>query len=155
DAGGPVTLASAAADIGPIAVAANGDVYYTTQSQLFEFAGGSSRLITSHLNAPHGIAVDSTSALLVSDRGNDRVLRIDPQTGRTTTLIRTAEPAGIDVGADGSIYLVEAATLRVGHYSPTGVRLGSVGPVFTDPYDVAVAPDGTVYVVDTAANGTI
>src|SRR5262245_19993292 len=155
DGGLPVTIASAATDIGPIAVAANGNIYYTTQIQVFEVAGGTSRLIASHLDAPHGIAVDSTGALLGSDRGIDRVLRIDLQTGRTTTLIGTAEPAGIDVGADGSLYLVEAAALRVGHYSPTGARLGSVGPVFTDPYDVAVAPDGTVFVVDTAANGTI
>jgi streptogramin lyase len=155
DAGTPVTIATAAADIGPIAVAPNGDVYYATQSQVFEFAGGSPRLIASHLDPPHGIAVDGGGDLLVSDTGNDRVLRIDPQTGRTTTLISTGEPAGVDVGADGSIYLVEAATLRVARYSSAGARLGNVGPTFNDPYDLAVARDGTVYVVDTALKGTI
>ena len=74
--------------------------------------------------------------------GNGRVLRVDPQTHATTTLIRTGEPRGIDVAVDGSLYIVEATAKRVGHYSATGTRLGDVGPVFNDPYDVEVGTDG-------------
>jgi sugar lactone lactonase YvrE len=149
------TIASAAADIGPIAVDATGHVFYTTETQVFELAGGSSRLLSSQVHGPHGLAVTLDGSLLVSDTGNDRVLRIDPRDGRTTTLITTGEPRRVDVGADGSIYLVEAATGGVGRYAATGARLGNVGQAFNDPYDVEVAADGTVYVVDTALKGTI
>ena len=36
-----------------------------------------------------------------------------------------------------------------------GARLGNVGPVFNDPYDVDASADGTVYVVETNERGTI
>ena len=154
DGASPVTILDAGAQIGPIAVAPNGDVVYATATQAFVSSGGASRVLASNLSGPHGIAVAGDGAVLVCDTGNDRVLRVDPQTGATTTLIHVAGPRGIDVANDGSIYLVEG-TKRVGHYSAAGARLGDVGPVFNDPYDVEVAADGTVYVIDTAESGTI
>jgi len=89
------------------------------------------------------------------DTGNGRVLRIDPRTHATTTLVRVGEPRGIDVAGDGSLFVVEATAKRVGHYSATGARLGDVGPVFNDPYDVEAGADGTVFVLETAESGTI
>jgi streptogramin lyase len=137
--------------IGPIAVLPNGHVVYTDASRAHEVSG---KVLATGLASPHGIATTRTGVVLVSDTGHGRVLRIDPRTGKQTTLIRVGEPRGIDVAADGSIYLVEASAKRVGHYSAAGKRLGSIGPRFGDPYDVSVAP-GVVYVVDTAASGTV
>jgi len=151
-AAAPVTVGDAGADIGPIAVAPNGGVFYTTSAQAFALGGG---VLASGLSGPHGIAVAADGSVLVCDTGNGRVLRIDPQTHATSTLIRTGEPRGIDVAGDGSVYLVEAATKRVGHYSAAGTRLGDVGPVFNDPYDVEVGTDGSVFVLETAESGTI
>ena len=155
DGGKPVDVLDADSQIGPIALAPDGAIAYTTGTQAFERSGDVTRTLASSLGNPHGIAVTDGGKVLVSDTGNGRVLRIDPQTGATTTLIRTAEPRGIAVAADGSLYLVEAGAKRVGHYSAAGARLGSVGPVFDDPYDVDTAADGTVYVVETAASGSI
>jgi glucose/arabinose dehydrogenase len=36
-----------------------------------------------------------------------------------------------------------------------GRRLGPVGRKFGDPYDVEAAPDGSLYVIDTAAAGSL
>jgi glucose/arabinose dehydrogenase len=83
------------------------------------------------------------------------VLRIDPKKRAETTLIRVGQPRGINVAADGMLYLVEAATHRVGHYRSNGRRLADVGPACTDPYDVAASTDGLVYVLDTAASGHV
>jgi sugar lactone lactonase YvrE len=155
DGAAPVKVADAGTDIGPIAVAPNGDVVYTTDAQAFEVSGGAPRVIASGLAAPHGIAVASDGAVLVSDRDSNRVLRVDPATGAVTTLISVTQPGGIDVAPDGSIYLIELGAKRIGRYSAAGVRLGDVGPAFNDPYGLQVAADGTVYVIETAPAGTI
>ena len=148
----PATVVDAGTDVGPIALAPNGGVFYTTAAQAFALGAGS---LASGLSGLHGIAVAADGAVLVCDTGDGAVLRIDPRTHATTTLFRTGEPRGIDVAADGSVYVVEAATKRVGHYAATGTRLGDVGPVFNDPYDVEVGADGTVFVLETAESGTI
>lgn len=88
-------------------------------------------------------------------RGRSLEAQRDPRTHVTTTLIRVGEPRGIDVAGDGSLFLVEATAKRVGHYGATGAHLGDAGPVFNDPYDVEVGADGTVFVLETAASGTI
>ena len=147
------TLLKMPGQIGPMALGRGGSIYFTTETQAFRLAKGQRRLLAGGLASPHGIAVTTRGKVLVSDRSRDRVLRI--ANGRVTTLIHASEPSGLALGRGGSIYLVEAGTRRVGRYSAAGKRLGGVGPAFTDPYDVAVAGDGTVYVLDTAAAGTI
>lgn len=142
-----------AAGIGPIAVLPNGHVVYADATRAYELAGKAKPLATG-LSGPHGIATTRAGLVLVSDTGHGRVLRIDPKNGKTTTLIRVPEPRGLDVATDGTVYVVEATARRVGHYTANGKRLGSVGPRFGDPYDVAAAR-GVVYVVDTSASGTV
>lgn len=155
--GKPVSVATAEEDIGPIAIAPNGDVFYATGSRLFRLAAGAGapQTLATGLNGPHGLAVASDGAVLVSDTANGRVRRIDPQSGAGSTLVQTGEPRGIDVAPDGTIYVVEAGTKRIGHFSAAGARLGVAGPPFGDPYDVVAGAGGTVYVVDTAAAGRI
>jgi glucose/arabinose dehydrogenase len=92
--------------------------------------------------------------VLVSDTDANRVRRVDPKTGAATTLMKTGEPRGIDVAADGSLYVVDAAAHRVAHFMSNGRRLGWVGGRFGDPYAVVAAP-AAVYVVDTSAAGTV
>jgi DNA-binding beta-propeller fold protein YncE len=104
---------------------------------------------------PHGIGVAADGAVLVCDTGSNRVLRIDLKTGRVSTLIEMDQPRGLDVAADSTLYVVDAGTKRIAHLNADGSRLGFVGPIFNDPYDVEVAEDGVVYVLETAEVGTI
>jgi len=154
-AGRTKTLARAAEDIGPIAIARDGRIYYTDATHVFVLARGRSRAIASRVDNPHGISVAPDGAVLVSDTGHNRVLRIGPHPGRVATLIRTAQPRGLAVAPDGTVYVVEGGAKRVGRYSPAGVRLGSVGPRYHDPYDVAVAAHGVAFVLETAASGSV
>jgi len=151
--GPPVTVATTAEDIGPVAVARNGDVFYATATRVSRL--GTARAIASGLNGPHGLAVASDGAVLICDTNHDRVRRIDPRTGVSSTLIKLTQPRGIDFAADGSVYVVEGVAKRIGHFSATGASLGTVGPTFGDPYDVEVAANGALYVLDTAAAGGI
>lgn len=71
------------------------------------------------------------------------------------------EPRGIDIAPDGSIYVADSKNNQIKHFSTSGILLdswGSFGSItddsapggtFYEPWDVAVAPDGTVYVADT------
>jgi sugar lactone lactonase YvrE len=155
-AGQTTRVAEANADIGPIAVAANGDVYYTTQTQAFKAPGGTGTpvQVAKNLSGPHGLAVTSDGGLLVSDTGNGRVKRVDLKTGAVETWGDLSEPRGISIAPDGATaYVVDASTHRVVHLRIDGKRLGTVKRVFVDPYAISAAGDGSLYVIDTGAAG--
>ncbi len=156
-AGRTTPVAQADGDIGPVAVAANGDVYFTTDTKVFRVAGGSGAPaeVAGELSSPHGLAVTADGGLLVSDTGNEQVKRIDLATGQVETWGDLGAPRGIDIATDGTVYVVDASTHRVIHLQADGRRLGSVKHVFADPYDVAAGGDGSLYVVDTAATGRL
>lgn len=155
----PAKVASADLDIGPITVAPNGDVWFATDKAIFVLGGGKGTPVRvapkAQLSGPHGIAIARDGSVLVADTGNHRILRIAPATGAISTFASLATPRGMDVAADGTVYVVDGATNRVVHLSATGARLGLVGPVFDDPYDLRLAPGGAVYVVESLASGDI
>jgi len=71
------------------------------------------------------------------------------------------EPRGIDIAADGSIYVADSKNNQIKHFSTGGTLLdawgsfgstadqNAAGGTFYEPWDVAAAPDGSVYVADT------
>jgi streptogramin lyase len=147
-------LAVPRSDAGPIAVDRASRIVFTTTDAAYRLDTSTRVRLAGGLAAPHGIAVAPGGAVLISDTGHNRVLRVAPG-GAVSTLIRVAQPRGLDVAANGTLYVVEAVAHRVGRYDRSGRRFGAVGPRFADPYDVAVTRDGTVYVVDTAALGSV
>ena len=78
--------------------------------------------------------------------------------GNTTML---SAPRGIAVGPDGTIYVADSRNHRIQQFDPEGFQLNSWGTfanilegsappsTFNEPWDVAVGPDGAVYVADT------
>ncbi len=83
-------------------------------------------------------------------------------------------PRAVAVAADGSLYVVDSMNDRIQHLSPDGTVLqvwgtyadlskgAAPGGTFNEPWGIAVAPDGSIYVADTwnyriqkfTANGT-
>ena len=155
----PVEIAEADGDIGPIAVAPNGDVYFTTETKLWKLAGGRGTPVRqaagTTFSSPHGLAIAGDGAVLVADTGSHLVRRVDPATGAVTTFARLDNPRGMATAGDGTAYVVDADAKRVLHLSASGARLSFASPVFGDPYDLSLAPGGVLYVVDTAASGRI
>jgi len=154
----PVKVAQAEGDIGPMAVAPNGDVDFTTETKLWKLAGGKDAPVRlaagTTFNAPHGLAVAPDGSVLVADTGNHVIRRVDPA-GTVTAFAQVDNPRGIRVADDGDVYVVDAGAKRILHLSASGARLGFVSPVLGDPYDLALAPGGVIYVVDTAQTGYI
>jgi sugar lactone lactonase YvrE len=156
DQGGAVSLVAPATDAGPIVAAPGGDVYFTTGDAVFRLvdgAGPAQRVAAAA--GPHGLAVAADGALLISDTGNGRILRLDAATGAVTTLAQVDDPRGLAVAADGSILVVDATARRVLRLDAQGATLGYLGPALGDPYALALGPAGSVYVVDTAAAGFV
>jgi sugar lactone lactonase YvrE len=152
----PAKVATVPEDVGPLAVAPSGDVWFTTSTKLYRIAGGTGRpaVVASGLGGPHGLAIAPGGAVLVSDTDHNRVLSVDPRTGKARTLMKVGSPRGLAVATDGTVYAVESSTGRVVHFSASGRRLGLVGPTFDDPYALAFGPAG-LYVDDTSAVGVI
>ena len=70
-------------------------------------------------------------------------------------------PRAVAVAADGSLYVVDSMNNRVQHLAPDGTVINiwgtradvsqgeAPGGTFNEPWGIAVAPDGSVYVADT------
>ncbi len=71
-------------------------------------------------------------------------------------------PRGMDIAADGSLYVADSRNQRIQHFSADGSLINSWGTfgettsdrtadggAFNEPWDVAIGPDGMVYVTDT------
>lgn len=70
-------------------------------------------------------------------------------------------PRGIDIAPNGTIYVADSLNHRIQQFSPDGLLLNvwgnfantleedAPGGTFNEPWDVAIAPDGSVFVADT------
>jgi serine/threonine-protein kinase len=155
----PAMVTRADSDIGPIAAAPDGTVYYSTGSHVYRLAAGASapKVIASaeHLATPHGLAVAPDGAVLLADTGNNRILRIDRLSGTTALLARVTGPRGLDVGSDGTVYVVDSGANRVLRLSASGSPLGYLARTSGDLYDVQVTRGGAVYVLEAGATGWV
>ena len=83
--------------------------------------------------------------------------------GNGAALGQLSRPRGVAVAPDGSLYVADTLNHRIQHFDGAGEPLGQWGSfspppqegeapppgTFNEPWGVAVAPDGTVYVTDT------
>lgn len=129
------------------------------------------------LAGPAGIAFAAHGSLIVADRSNHRVSRLDPD-GKLSTLAGTASgfrdgpadqaqfryPQDVAVASDGTIYVADTGNDRIRAISPNGVvsTLAGSGYDFGDsrgaharfrrPQGVDANPAGGCYVADTGNN---
>jgi len=139
------------------------------------------------LNNPHSIAWDSRAGkdqLLIADRGNSRILAVDPATGQVNRVIGEGvvqRPSGMTVWQEflivadlnGRVTVLDANDQLVDHLGasrsdaldrvgwPNAVNDGStvrphVDPgTFNAPHDVAVTPEGQLMVCEWMIGGRL
>jgi hypothetical protein len=113
------TVAQFPSDVGPLALAANGDLYAMTAARVYRLAGGQppaqpfagngvegdsgdgGPALAAQIRAPHGLAVAPDGALLISDTGNNRLRRVDPTTDVIASVASIRSPYGVAIGPDG------------------------------------------------------
>ena len=136
---------------------------------------GQSGLDPGHFGNPQSAAVDGEGNVYVTDLGNARVQKFNPDGVYLLSWGDTGQgagqftaPAGIAVGINSTVYVVDAQLHRVQAFGPDGMYVGQWGGrgqgpgQFILPSGIAVGPGGSVYVADTgnrrvqvfAANGT-
>lgn len=126
-------------------------------------------------SSPTGVAFDSSGNLFVADSANHRIRKIVAN-GTVSTMAGTATygasdgptsiakfyyPSGVDVDAKGNIWVADSANALVRRIDPNGYVLtvtgfepgfgngrGRMAGRFNNVHDVAVAPDGSVFVAD-------
>ncbi|MDR3657924.1 MAG: RDD family protein [Mycobacterium sp.] len=104
---------------------------------------------------PEGVAVDSTGAVYVVDRGNNRVLELPAAATTPTALPFTGlnAPLGVAVNSAGNVYVADNGNKQVVELA-AGSSTQNALP-FTDltwPYGVAVDSAGTVYVTNSQSD---
>lgn len=126
---------------------------------------------------PHRLAVGLIGELYVTDAGNNRILVVSPS-GEVETFAGTGEsgdadgprleaafnfPIGIAVGPNGTVYVADSGNSKVRAVRPDGMvvtlagtgergyRDGpGAGALFSGLNELAVDPDGNVFVTETA-----
>jgi DNA-binding beta-propeller fold protein YncE len=145
------------------------------------FGGDSGPSAQAQLKQPHSIVLDKNDNLFICDIQNNRVRRRDAATGLIATFAGNGEiadtpdeaplmaplhgPRSIDIGPDGTMYLILREGNKVFSIDPnrkilkriagTGAKGygGDGGPArdctWNGPKGIAYAPDGSLYVSDT------
>jgi len=97
----------------------HGSVVAGTGTYGFSGDGGPATLAL--LNSPFSVAVDSAGNLFIADSGNNRIRRVDAQTGIIMTIAGSGAAASSGDGGPAPI---------AGIYAPLGIALDSSGNVF-------------------------
>jgi DNA-binding beta-propeller fold protein YncE len=125
------------------------------------------------------VGVDSRGEVLVFNRGEHPVIRLDAE-GRFLSSWAEGEfqrAHGLCVAPDDTLYLVDDLDHTIHHYTPDGTRLGTLGErgrpsatgatsvdfrtiqraagPFHYPTDLAVGPNGDLYVADGYGNARV
>lgn len=107
--------------------------------------GGTIRTVA-EFQQPTALAYDAAGNLWVSELPG-RVQRRDAATGALATYAGFNQPHGLDVAADGTVYVCDTFNNRIQRIDPGGA-VTTLAAGLNLPVDLDVGPDGNVYVAD-------
>jgi RHS repeat-associated protein len=131
------------------------------------------------LHGPHGLALGRDGSVNIAEESGHRIRKVgsdgviqtiagngaaqDSPEGAVATISHVNNPAGLALGADGSVYIADTGNNRIKRITTGGTlhtvagsgsagTSGDGGPATSAklnmPRGVAVAPDGTLYIAD-------
>ncbi|MGD9936724.1 MAG: 6-bladed beta-propeller [Methanoregulaceae archaeon] len=112
-----------------------------------------------YLMGPRGVVVDGEGTIFVADTENHRVQVFSPD-GRLirswgsqgTSPTQFVQPIPITIGPDNNLYIGDRGNHRVVVYSKTGTYVREMKTTGMDPFGIAVAPDGEIFVASSNQN---
>lgn len=130
----------------------------------FEFQWGSKGRGEGEFNLPHGIGIDSQGRVIVCDRENERLQLFDARGGFIATWKgpQLGKPYGIATAPDGHVFIIDGGSPSVRpEQRGKAVELDAAGTVidtfgafgrapgqFQLGHDIAIGPDGAIYVAE-------
>lgn len=136
--------------VSPFAVMKDGGIAFANETSVGIIPAGSARprVLPVSVNFAHGLVVLDDGGLAVSDTGNGRLLRVDPESGSATVITRALKtPLGLAAEPSGSLLAIEFDSGTVVRVSPAGA-VTTVARGLVKPYALTRARDGTVYVTE-------
>ncbi|MBL9174493.1 MAG: SMP-30/gluconolactonase/LRE family protein [Verrucomicrobiales bacterium] len=114
---------------------------------------GNGPALQSSFYLPRGLAVGSDGFLYIADQGNREIRRLD-LTGEVSRFAANvgSAPEGLEFDADGNLIAADWSGGFLRRITPAGVvgvLPGTPNPRYADPTDVALGPDGRLYISDT------
>ncbi|HEY3442915.1 MAG TPA: NHL repeat-containing protein [Paludibaculum sp.] len=113
-----------------------------------DLANGENRVLLGEgLNQPHALAWNSNGQLLICDTSNNRVVELDPATGKHHEWAKYRGARTFTKDARGNLYLALRegnAIMMIDGRTGEAARVASVGPK-----GMAWARDGSIYLADT------
>ncbi|MEV8565184.1 cellulase family glycosylhydrolase [Streptomyces sp. NPDC051322] len=147
------------------------------------FSGDDGKATSARLNQPAGVAVDRSGNLFIADTDNNRIREVAHSNGAITTVAGTGksgyngdhrgtatqlrQPHGLEVGAEGEVYIADTFNNRVRELGPDGKVTtvagtgtpdysGDGGPAdkaaLNTPYTLTLDAKGDIFVADTQNN---
>ena len=130
----------------------------------FEFEWGTKGKGNGEFNLPHGIALDPQGRVIVCDRENERLQVFDAKGGflHECKGPQIGKPYGVEVDVSGHIFVIDGGSLSLkpaergkaveldaqGQVIDTFGSFGATPGQFQLGHDIAVGPDGAVYVAE-------
>lgn len=115
-------------------------------------------------NKPSGMALelDTSGAIWLADTGNDRIIKVNTDDGRITSVIGSrgsksgyfSKPMDIAISQEGIIYVADTGNKRVQTFGRDGIFLSSIGEgkeLLEEPVALALDLLSNIYVVDRKA----
>jgi hypothetical protein len=136
--------------ISPFAVMPDGGIAFANETSvgIIPAVAAPPRLLPVEVNFAHGLALLPDGGLAVSDTGNGRLLRVDPDDGSATVITRALKtPLGLVAEPSGSLLAVEFDSGSVVRVSASG-KVTTFAHGLVKPYALTRARDGSVYVTE-------
>jgi uncharacterized protein (TIGR03437 family) len=144
-----------------------GNVYVadSTNGTIVEvLASGGTTIVASNLKSPRGLALDASGNLYFCEMDGRHVKRLGPG-GQISLIVEGLWniPRSVSVDPSGNIFVVDTGLQKIFRISPNGlvstIAGTGVAGFFGDggdglnaqlgfPYDIATAPDGSLYIAD-------
>jgi streptogramin lyase len=111
-------------------------------------------LVSSGLNGPQGVAVDSQGNVYIADTGNNAIKKWSPGTNSVTTLVSSGlnHPTGVAADGLGNLYIADGGNHAIEEWSPANPQLTTLASGLGNPYGVTVSTQGSVYFTDSGNN---